>query len=764
MSELSPGQLVETAAERQRAGDSSGAQALCQQALSADANFAPALHLLGLLTSDRGDHENALALVTRAIEADPLTPQYRTNLGVILERLNRPEEAIAAYRLALEIQPDFLDAHKNLGIVLSKLRRFDESIAAWRAAAGIRPGDAQILNSLGGALYHAGQIEPALLEFATALELQPNFADAYNNVGNALFSRGDADLAIVAYQKAVALNPSLIEAQVNLANALDRQGKREEALPTHAKIAQSRADHAPSHLAAGDAFSALALWEAAADSYRRAVQLTPNDASAHASLGSALLAKMDLDSAIASFRRALELQPDLVGAINNLGVALKEQGLIDESLDCCESAVNLCPADAAIHSNLIYLLQFHPGYDPVEISRQQRRWNDLHAAPLKDQISTHANDRSPDRRLKIGYVSPDLCRHVVGQNLFPLLSEHDHQQFEIHCYSSAPRPDTFTDLLRKHADNWRDVAKCDDAALAKIIHEDRIDILVDLTLHMAGNRLLVFARKPAPVQITWLGYCASTGLETMDYRLSDPYLDPPEIDLSLYSEQTLRLPETWWCYACAGPTPEPAPPPSDRAGHITFGCLNNFAKVSPGSLDLWAEILTAIPRSRMIIHSYPGSHLDAVRERFAAAGVSPDRLEFVPKLSWSEYVQTYGRIDIALDPFPYGGGITTCDALWMGVPLVTLAGQTPVGRGGRSILSNLGLAELAARRPRQYMQTAVTLAESPSRLSELRRNMRPRMLTSPLMNARRFARNIESAYRLMWTNFLSNQSSRPSGR
>ena len=281
--------------------------------------------------------------------------------------------------------------------------------------------------------------------------------------------------------------------------------------------------------------------------------MNPRDASAAASLGNALLAKMDLDGAVAAFRQALELQPDLVEVFNNLGVALKEQGLIDESLDCCESAMNLRPNDAAIHSNLVYLLSFHPGYDPVELSRQQRRWSELHAAPLKGLILPHANDRSPDRRLKIGYVSPDLCRHVVGQNLFPLLSEHDHKQFEIYCYSSVPRPDAFSELLRRHTDNWRDVADRDDEALAEIVRSDGIDILIDLSLHMARNRLLVFARKPAPVQATWLGYCASTGLETIDYRLSDPYLDPPETDLSVYSEQTLRLPETWWCYGCAGP-------------------------------------------------------------------------------------------------------------------------------------------------------------------------------------------------------------------
>ena len=219
----------------------------------------------------------------------------------------------------------------------------------------------------------------------------------------------------------------------------------------------------------------------------------------------------------------------------------------------------------------------------------------------------------------------------------------------------------------------------------------------------AHNRLLVFARKPAPVQATYLGYCGSTGMEAMDYRLSDPYLDPPDADLSFYSERTIRLPETYWCYSPAGPTPEPSPPPAAAVGYVAFGCLNNFAKVSPPALDLWAEILQRVPRSRLIVHAPPGRHLDAVRERFAGKGISPDRLEFVDKQPWPQYMQTYSRIDIALDPFPWGGGITTCEALWMGMPVVSLVGRTAVGRGGASILANIGMPELLARTPDQYV-------------------------------------------------------------
>jgi protein O-GlcNAc transferase len=266
---------------------------------------------------------------------------------------------------------------------------------------------------------------------------------------------------------------------------------------------------------------------------------------------------------------------------------------------------------------------------------------------------------------------------------------------------------------------------------------------------------LIFARRPAPVQVTYLGYCASTGLETMDYRLSDPHLDPPDSDLSHYTERTIRLPETYWCYAPADLTPEPSlSPPVEETGHITFGCLNNFAKVSPAS-DLWAEILQNVPGSRLIVHSHPGTHLKTVRERFADKNVSPDRLEFMGRQAHREYLATYGRIDIALDPFPWGGGITTCDALWMGVPVVSLIGRTAVGRGGASILSNIGLPELIARTPQEYIEIAISLATDLPRLAELRRTLRSRMQASPLMDAPRFARNVEAAYQQMWRNWCA---------
>jgi predicted O-linked N-acetylglucosamine transferase (SPINDLY family) len=395
-------------------------------------------------------------------------------------------------------------------------------------------------------------------------------------------------------------------------------------------------------------------------------------------------------------------------------------------------------------------MQFHPAYDARAMANVHRLWNHQHAEPLRQFVRPHLNDRGPGRRLKVGYVSPDLRRHPVGRYLLPLLAHHDKNQVEVFAYTQVPVPDDVTRQLRSHTGHWRDLAGCSDEQTAQLIRDDKIDILVDLTMHMARNRLLVFARKPAPVQVTYLAYCSTTGLEAIDYRLSDPYMDPPEMDESVYSERTMRLPDCYWCYQPIIAAPEFGPLPALEQGHITFGCLNNFCKVSEPTLAAWAKILQAVPNSQLLIHAPEGGSRQRVQERLKGDGIAPRRVQFAGFVPIESYFDLYHRIDMALDTFPCGGGTTTCDALWMGVPVVSLLGQTAVGRGGLSILSNIGLPELVARSEDEYVRIAAELAHDLPRLSHLRSTLRPRMERSPLMNAPRFARNVEFAYRQMW--------------
>jgi predicted O-linked N-acetylglucosamine transferase (SPINDLY family) len=489
----------------------------------------------------------------------------------------------------------------------------------------------------------------------------------------------------------------------------------------------------------------------AVTAYQRAVALCPDYAEAHHNMGRTLRDLRRLEEALEQYRKAAALGMDTFELRCNLGVLCADMGQLDQSLVWFEKALELRP-DPAVESNLVYTLHFHPDADPPSIARAHARWNQRYARPLKSTIRPHVNNPDapdPERRLRIGYVSPDFRMHPVGFFINPLLGLHDRSRFEIYCYSGVPAPDAYTERLRSYANVWRETLGLTDEQLAAAIRADGIDILVDLTMHMAGSRLLTFARKPAPVQVTYLAYCSTTGLDTIDYRLSDSYLDPPGIDESAYSEKTVRLP-SYWCYVAVADAPPVGPLPALDSGSVTFGCLNHYSKVTPHALDTWFEILRRTPGSRLILHCDAGSHQQHAWARMQSQGLDPARLEFVGFQPLVDYLNTYNRIDIALDPFPYTGGTTSCDALWMGVPLVTLTGKTAVSRGGYSILSNTGLPELVTTSRDQYVHLATDLAANVPRLATLRSNLRPQMRSSPLCNAPQYARDIEAAYRQMW--------------
>jgi len=347
--------------------------------------------------------------------------------------------------------------------------------------------------------------------------------------------------------------------------------------------------------------------------------------------------------------------------------------------------------------------------------------------------------------------------HPVGRFLLPLFEKHDHSRFEIICYSTGAVPDAVTARLAAAADTWREVAGFPDEKLAQLIRSDGIDILVDLSLHMGDNCLPVFARKPAPVQVTYLAYCSTSGLDAMDFRISDPFLDPPGMDETVYCEKTIRLPRTYWCYEPAIEVVPIGELPALKSGFITFACLNNFGKISGASWKAWQQILSRVPGSNLLINAPPGRHCEKIRQQFAKTGIEPNRLSFVELADPKIYFQRYNGIDIALDPFPYCGGTTTCDALWMAVPVVTLHGQTAVGRGGVSILNNVGLPELIAKNENEYVKIAIDLAGNLAKLKELCATLRDRIQVSPLMDAVGFAREMESAYRHMWRGWCDSR-------
>jgi predicted O-linked N-acetylglucosamine transferase (SPINDLY family) len=442
------------------------------------------------------------------------------------------------------------------------------------------------------------------------------------------------------------------------------------------------------------------------------------------------------------------------------------QGRVDEAVALYRRAIEASPANAEAQSNLLHALHYldgdgndggDPGAHDRTIADEHARW----ARSLEPDIgslppaSPHGNVRDPNRRLHIGYVSGDLREHAIAFFLEPILAHHDHTRFEIACYSNTPAADHVTERLKRHADRWRDIVGLGDGAAAEMIRRDEIDLLIDLSVHTGGNRLGVFARKPAPIQLTYLGYPAAVGLSTIDYRITDAHLDPAG-GAHRESDQLLRLSHSYFCYQPPADAPPVAPPPAREAGHVTFGSLNRLAKITPRVVATWSALLSATPRSKLMLMASglnEAATAAQVTGRFERQGVSSARLELVAPGNFAAYLAALHRIDVSLDPFPFNGATTTLHALWMGVPVVTLAGERAVGRMGLSILSNLALTDLVARSPEQYVAIAGGLASSPERLAALRATMRRRMSDSAILRGVEFTRDLESLYRAAWQTY-----------
>jgi protein O-GlcNAc transferase len=753
------------AKERHQAGDLAEAERLCRQVLAGRPDHPEALKLLGIVAISAAHQRRAEPIIAKSISGNPGQAEDRFNLGLALAAQGRAEEAVAAYRRAVALRPDWGQAFNNLGTVLVGLGRLEEAIECFGralelAGAGTTaPGAdcAELFFNLGNALSRMRRMPDGIAAFRQALALRPGFAEAWNNLGLALMHGGQSREAATAYERAIALVPNHAEAHNNLGNALLALGQPEEAVEAFRAAVAMRPGFAAAHNSLGNALLRLRRFEEAIAAYRRARELRPDWPGVQTNMAAALFTNGNLDEAIETYQAALKSWPRHWDASIGLATTLRSAARISAAIECCERAERLEPRLVEVASFRLFTLQFDPGYDAKRILSEHRRFDERYGAPLAQFIKPHENDRTPGRRLRVGYVSPDFREHCQALFMGGLLANHDREQIEVCCYHSVADADAITARLRGYADKWRDVRGMSDESLAELIRSDGIDVMVDLTMHMSGGRLLAYARKPAPVQITWLAYPGTTGLSTMDYRLTDPQLDPPGHD-DRYVERSIRLPETFWCYdpwgmepeGSAVVLPEPGPLPLLRNGFVTFGCLNDFCKLNAGALALWSRVMQADRRSRLRMLAPIGTAREWVLEELGRNGVAADRVDFVTRQPRAKYLAEFQRIDVCMDTSPYNGHTTSLDSYWMGVPVVSLVGRTVVGRAGLSQLSNLKMVELAACDDEQFVQITKELAADSARLAEIRRTLRERMMSSPLTNASRFARGIEAAYRQAW--------------
>jgi predicted O-linked N-acetylglucosamine transferase (SPINDLY family) len=711
-------------------------------------NLGIALEMIGRLDDAARALEQA-----RTISPDSAKAQHYS--GWILERQHKREDAINAYRRAISLQPGYVLSHNSLGNALFESRHVDEAIQSYRTAISIQPDFADAWSNLGNALREKGEFTDAIAAAKKALTIRPDFPVAASVLGDALRESGQIDEAIEQFHAAIALRPNMPENYINLALALGHRRRFDEAVAAIDKALQLRPEWAVALSNRGKLLRDHGRLDEAMASARRALQISPDLAEAQINLAGCLMDSGDIDAAMDAVQRALRLGPNIAVAHNLAANVFKEAGAVDEAIAALDRAIELQKANASFHSNKVYLLEFDARCDASGLLAEQRRWNDRHAGPLNKFVRPHENDRDPDRRLRIGYVSPYFRDHAESFFVVPLLESHDRGQFEIYCYSDADHPDAVTERIRRCSNVWRQTTGLSHEELANQIRGDRIDVLVDLAMHMAFNRALMFAQKPAPVQVAWLAYPGGTGLDAMDYRVTDPWIDPVAADDSCYHEKSVRLPQTWVCF---DPMAD-VPPAAERfAGPICFGSINNPCKLNEPLLELWARVLSAVPGSSLLLQALSKFQRKRIVQLLQARGIEPTRLQFAPRCLRDEYRKLYDRIDICLDPLPYNGITTTCDGLWMGVPVISLAGSTAAGRAGASILANIGLSELATDDADKFVNLAVSLAGDFPRRTELRRTLRGRMERSPMMDGAGFARNMESAYRQMWTEWCREKS------
>jgi protein O-GlcNAc transferase len=564
--------------------------------------------------------------------------------------------------------------------------------------------------------------EEALALARRAIELKPQFPEAHNTLAGFLKDLGKIDEAIASYREAIRLNPDFAEAYSNLANLFTDFGRTQEGI----------------------------------DLYRKAIELKPLLASAYNGLGTALVILGKMDEAVAEYRRAIELKPDFAWAHCNLSNALAERGEIDDAMPGYERALELAPNDRAIFDNVLLYSHYDPRMTQAQLLAAHEQWAVRHADPLKPLTRPHSNTPDPERPLRIGYVSGDFRRHSLAFFVLQLFAHHDRRNFEVYGYSNARGADDATLRIRAAMDKWQEITYLDDAVAADLIRRDGIDILIDLAGHTAANRLGIFAHKPAPVQVTYQGYPNTTGMETMDYRITDALADPVQIDSPRSCvEELWRLPVCNWCYQ-----PLENVPVRPRIGQqFVFGCFNNLAKVNREVIAVWAEVLRLAPDARLLLKSRGITEATVaarLRNEFQRRGVSGDRLDLLETTATTQaHLETYGRVDLSLDTFPYNGTTTTCESLWMGVPVVALVGDTHVSRVSLSLLSAMKLPDLIASSQAEYIQIAAGLARDHGRLARLKTGLRDRMLRSPLMDGKQFAADMEAAYRAMWRRWCS---------
>lgn len=759
---------IQVALEHHHAGRLQEAEQHYRILLQSQPNQPDANHNLGVLLIQDGRHEEGLPLLSTALESNPSEGQYWLSFAEALLASGQISEASMVIQTAIQSGLDTPATNDLLQQIIATQSRLAESAPSGQTAhakvsapvksqptrkskSPIRPAE---INQL-VALFNAGNYVEMESLARLLIKRHPNYGFAWKALGTSL--QGQHRDSTPALQKAALLLPNDIEVHNNLGIALEATGEFDAAIASCQRAVKINPKYAEAYNTLGNILNSLGQLDDATASYRQALAINPDYAVVHRNLGIALKNLGQLDGAMTHFHRALELEPDYAEAYSNLGSALKDIGRLDDAIACFRRALELKPDYPDAHSNLLFAMDLSPLADMAGLLRERQEWDAAHAAPLW-QEPRHSNSPDPDRRLRIGYISADFREHSAPRAFGGMLTRYDRAQFDIFAYSNFKgKADKFTDLFRQSVTGWRSIIGLSDDTVAEMIREDEIDILVDLSGHSAGNRLLVFARKPAPVQITAWGYATGTGMRAMDVFFTDQVMVPAQ-EKQYFAEEIRYLPSVVGSFFTE-PFPDVNELPALRDGVVTFGSFNRLAKVSAEAYRAWAEVLLAVPGSRLLLKTAEledASIREQITGHFTKAGVRAERVIMQGRTSWYEHMQTFNQVDLALDPFPHGGGLTTLEGLMMGIPVLTLRWPTTAGRLSASIVTTMGLPDWIAATQEEYVELAIRKAANLQSLAALRQQLRGIFTSSVIGDQAAYAQAVELEYRQLWREWCAS--------
>ncbi|MBF0192963.1 MAG: tetratricopeptide repeat protein [Magnetococcales bacterium] len=724
----------------------------CKKAISINPKFAQAYNNLGIALKNKKCYDEAVQNFQKAIAINPNLVEVHDNLGITLYQQEKFDEAIASHKKAISINPSFEPAHNNLAIALFEQNRLEEAFKSNQKAVSLNPNNPINHYHLGLTLKKQGKLDEAFISLTKSIQINPNFVEAISTLGSIKQEQGKLSSAIENYQKAISLKPSYVTAYNNLGVALKEQGKLEEAVKFCQKAISKDPDFATTYINLGSILEEQGKFDEAIAVYQKAISLNPDYVTAYTNLGVALKEQGKLDEALEVCQKAILIEPENSQAYNIMGSVLQKQYKLNDAVANYQKAIFFKPDCAEFSSNLLFCSQYIPGQSLENLYLIHKHEVETFNNSLKAKKFNHDNIISLNRKLRIGVVSRDLGKHPVGFFMLGFFKYHSKSDLEIFCYSDR-NPDNMTKQFESYSDNFVFTKFMRNSELAQLINDDKIDILLDLAGHTAKNRLPVFLQKPSPIQISWAGYVGTTGLPTMDYVIADKCY-APDGDEKYYTEKIIRMPDSWVSYTPPNNAPTFDSPHLDIIkDHIMLGNFGNPEKINEKMLEVWSQILLLSPNAKLLlIYSGMDSQANIIRinNYFERAGVDIDRIIIEGRTPHLQLLNSYNRVDLALDTLPYSGGLTTIEALFMGVPVVTTRGETFAGRHAYSVLNSVGLNKLVTDNLEEYVKLVVDLISSPKKLQNIRNGLSSKLKNSPICDHNKFTSFLTAEFKRIW--------------